>query len=185
MDGIRLLIILTQLKHWHHSGESTVMVKRNRSRFNISRKIKSHFKGGEIRPERRSMETFQIYTPVAKGKPQIDKLEVFANLLMFGEENAVPREELTVKCIEAGLISKDSKDPDRGMRKLLQRARKEYVILNDGKGNGYYRPTSKELIRLSKSNKRENGRAIEVFKSNQKAKALEEDFKYGRVAGDE
>lgn len=127
------------------------------------------------------METFQIYTPVAKGKPKMDKIEAFANLLGFGSENAIKRPDLVVKCVEAGLISPDAVDKDRAMRNLLEKVRREYVILNDGAGQGYYRPTQKELVSLARSNKRENSRAIKVFSSTKKAKALEEDYKHGRL----
>lgn len=129
------------------------------------------------------METFQIYTPVAKGKPKIDKIEAFANLLGFGSENAIKRSDLVVKCVCAGLIAYNVKDKDRAMRILLEKARREYVILNDGQGQGYYRPTAKELISLARSNQRENSRAIKVFSSTKKAKALEEDYKHGRLDG--
>ena len=127
------------------------------------------------------METFSIYKPIAKGKPKIDKIEVFANLLGFGSENAIKRPDLVDKCVEAGLIDNSIKDKDRAMRTLLEKARKEYVILNDGAGKGYYRPTQKELVRLARSNKRENSRAIKVFSSTKKAKALEEAYKHGRM----
>ena len=119
--------------------------------------------------------------PVAKGKPQVDKIEVFANLLGFGKENAVKRKELVERCIGAGIIGKDVKDPDRAMRRLLGRAKVDYVILNDCRGEGYYRPTPAEQKELSRSNRREDKRAVKIFSGNKMAKALEEDYKHGRV----
>lgn len=127
------------------------------------------------------MHTTFMWQPVAKGIPKIDKIEVFAGLIMHGKENAIKREELVLKCEENGLIDPDATDKDRAMRKILQKARREYVILNDGRGEGYYRPTSKELASLSRSNQRENNRAVEVFKSSKMAKALEEDYRRGRL----
>ena len=127
------------------------------------------------------MEHFHIYQPVAKGKCKPDKIEIFIGLLSFGEENAIKRSDLAAMCVGAGLIDKDCKDKDRSMRRLLERARRDYVILNDCKGLGYYRPTPKELSRLARSNTRERGRAIEVFKSTKMSCALEDDYKHDRM----
>ncbi len=44
MAGTRLLIILTQLKHWYHIGDITGMVKRNPFMQYVYHKlIKSHY----------------------------------------------------------------------------------------------------------------------------------------------
>lgn len=127
------------------------------------------------------MHTFYMNVPKANGTKKIDKIEVFANLLGFGKEEAIKREDLVERCVGAGIVSKDLKDKDRAMRILLEKARREYVILNDGRGSGYYRPTPKELVALARSNKRENSRAVNVFASTKKAKALEEDLIHGRI----
>ena len=119
--------------------------------------------------------------PVAKGTKKIDKIEVFANLLGFGKDESIKRADLVERCVGAGIISKDVIDKDRAMRIILEKARREYVILNDGRGGGYYRPTPRELIALAKSNKRESNRAVNVFASNKKAKALEEDYRHERI----
>ena len=126
------------------------------------------------------MERYFINVPKAKYEKKTDPIEVFINLVGTGLENAVKREDLVLRCEVAGLIGSEVKDKDRAMRKLLQRARMEYVILSDYKGAGYYRPTHKERVLLSKSNKRESSRAINVFSSTKLAKALEEDYKYDR-----
>lgn len=127
------------------------------------------------------MQTFYMNVPKANGTKKIDKIEVFANLLGFGKDEAIKREDLVERCVGAGIIGKDLKDKDRSMRILLEKARREYVILNDGRGGGYYRPTPKELVALARSNKRENSRAVNVFASTKKAKALEEDLIHGRI----
>lgn len=127
------------------------------------------------------MHTFYMNVPKANGTKKIDKIEVFANLLGFGKEEAIKRKDLVERCVGAGIIGKDLKDKDRAMRILLEKARREYVILNDGRGGGYYRPTPKELVALARSNKRENSRAVNVFASTKKAKALEEDLIHGRI----
>ena len=127
------------------------------------------------------MHTFYMNVPKANGTKKIDKIEVFTNLLGFSKEEAIKREDLVERCVGAGIIGKDLKDKDRAMRRLLEKARREYVILNDGRGGGYYRPTPKELVALARSNKRENSRAVNVFASTKKSKALEEDLIHGRI----
>ncbi len=99
----------------------------------------------------------------------------------FGKDEAIKREDLVERRVCAGIVAKDLKDKDRAMRILIEKARREYVILNDGRGGGYYRPTPKELVALARSNKRENSRAVNVFASTKKAKALEEDLIHGRI----
>lgn len=129
------------------------------------------------------MNTFYTYVPVAKGKPYVDKIEIFVGLIGFGKDNAVKRADLVKKCIEIGLISESVQDPDRAMRRLLEKAKRDYAILNNCRGNGYYRPTPAERKELSKCKKREDGRAIKIFAGNKIVSALEEDYKHGRVEG--
>ena len=130
------------------------------------------------------METFYINQSVGKKKvPRVDKIEVFVSLLGFGAENAIKREALVQKCIGAGIVNKNCKDADRAMRIILQRARAEHGILNEGKG--YFKPTFKDYKSLSDSNKREGGRAIKVFASTKVTKALEDDYRHGRIGGNE
>ncbi len=127
------------------------------------------------------MDTFSIYKPVAKGHPTISRVDAFADLLGFGVENAIKRNDLTDRCVKAGLIDPDTVDKDRSMRNLLKRARREYVILNDGDGKGYYRPLPKDLVNLAKSNKREKGRIAEIYMGTKMANALEEDLRHERM----
>ena len=129
------------------------------------------------------METFYIKVPRAKGIKRPDKIEVFISLLQYGKENAVKRDELTMMCVGAGLIDKETKDKDRAMRKLLARARCDYniKITNDGKGGGYYLPTAKESIQLAKNNKREDKKAVSIFRNHKGNKALEEDYRTERI----
>lgn len=60
------------------------------------------------------------------------------NLIPHGQKNAITRKEL---CTQTGLS-------DRMVRLLIEKARKEYCILNLGDGGGYFQPedTEKELI---------------------------------------
>ena len=80
-------------------------------------------------------------------------------------------------------IDKETKDKDRAMRKLLARARCDYniKITNDGKGGGYYLPTAKESIQLAKNNKREDKKAVSIFRNHKGNKALEEDYRTERI----
>ena len=69
------------------------------------------------------METFNIYMPIAKGKAKVDKVEIFAELIPKGKENAIKRDDLTQKCVEVGLIGGNVVDKDRAMRKLMHKAK--------------------------------------------------------------
>ena len=136
-----------------------------------------------ITPRKENMETYFVNVPRAKGIKRPDKVEIFVGLLGYGKENAIKRDELTMMCVGAGLIDKDTKDKDRAMRKLLARARCDYniKITNDGKGGGYYLPTAKESIQLAKNNKREDKKAVSIFRNHKGNKALEEDYRIGRI----
>lgn len=129
------------------------------------------------------METFFINTPKANGVKKIDKIEVFISLLGYGKENAIKRADLVERCVGAGIIEKDAKDKDRAMRKLMHRAKMDFniQITNDGKGEGYYIPTFKESIQLAKNNKREDRKDVSIFAGNKGNKALEEDYRAGRI----
>lgn len=129
------------------------------------------------------METYFINTPRAKGIKRPDKLEIFISLLGHGKENAIKRSDLVERCVGAGLIDKDTKDKDRSMRKLIARAKIDFniQITNDGKGEGYYIPTFRESIQLAKNNKREDKKAVSIFRNNKGNKALSEDYKAERI----
>ena len=129
------------------------------------------------------METFYINVPKSRGTRAPDKVEIFISLFTPGKENAIKRNELTQKCVDAGLISPDTKDKDRGMRKLMAIAKRDYniKITNDGNGEGYYIPTPKESKQLAKNNNRENKKAASIFRNNKGNKALEEDYKAERI----
>ena len=129
------------------------------------------------------METYYINVPKANGVKKVDKVEEFIKLIQYGKENAIKRNDLTEKCVLAGLIGDETKDKDRAMRKLMQRAKIDYniKITNDGKGEGYYIPTFKEYRELAKNNKREDKKAVSIFRSQKGNKQLEEDYKTERI----
>ena len=129
------------------------------------------------------METFYIYTPKATGNRSPDKIEILVSFIKYGKENAIKREDLTKKCVEAGIISsKDELNQDRAMRRLLNRARVDYSIsiTNDGDGKGYYRPTKSDLKLLSRNNNTSKKKAISSFIGNKVNVAMEDDFRHGR-----
>lgn len=129
------------------------------------------------------MQTYYINVPKANGTKKIDRVEEFVKLLQYGKENAIKRNDLTEKCVLAGLIGEENKDKDRAMRRLMQRAKIDYniKITNDGKGDGYYIPTFKEYRDLAKNNKREDKKAVSIFRSQKGNKQLEEDYKTERI----
>lgn len=129
------------------------------------------------------MNTFYINQPVAKGKGLPDKIDCFVGLFTPGKENAIKRDELTQRCVGAGLIGIDVKDKDRAMRNLLARVKVDYniQITNDGDGEGYYIPTFKESVQLARNNKREDKKAFSTLKGNKGNKALYEDYQHGRI----
>lgn len=129
------------------------------------------------------METFHIYQPIAKGKPKPDKVDIFMSFFTPGKENAIKRDDLTQKCVDAGLIGVDVVHKDRAMRNLLQRAKIDYSITNDWDGQGYYIPTPKEAVRLDKNNARIDKHAASTFRGGKVNKALSEDYKHGRIVG--
>lgn len=129
------------------------------------------------------MNRFYINQPVAKGEKKPARIEIFMSFLGYGKENAIKRDDLTQKCIAAGLIkaSGNKENEDRAMRKLLERAKVDYSITNDGDGAGYYRPTREEQKQLSRNNKREDKKAISTFRGTKVSKALDADLKAGRL----
>lgn len=127
------------------------------------------------------MEHFLMYVPVAKGKAKIDKVEIFAELIPKGKENAIKRKDLILKCVETGLKGINVVDKDRTMRNLLARAKMDYSITNDGDGSGYYRPTKEDYQNLRKNNNRENKKAISTLGGLKTNKAIAEDYRVGRL----
>lgn len=126
------------------------------------------------------MEKFHIYQKQATGKP----ITTVADLIPVGRENAISRKALVSLCVAHGLIDDSIKDKDRAMRALVQKARIDYVILNLSNGDGYYRVSKDDMQDLQRYIRQEEKRAKASFKNLKKARALYEDFKYGRIVGD-
>ena len=129
------------------------------------------------------MKTDFIYVPKAKGTRKPDKVEIFIGLFTPGKENAIKRDELTQRCVGAGLINPNAVDKYRAMRKLLERAKVDFniKITNDGNGEGYYIPTPKESMQLARNNRRERKKRNSSYRNNKGNEALEADYKAGRL----
>jgi hypothetical protein len=123
------------------------------------------------------MENDFIYQKKASGKP--DAITI-ADLIPFGRDNAITRKMLVAKCISCGLVDENLVDPDREMRRLIEKARVDYTILNLSDGNGYYRPSKDELNDLQKYIRQERNRAISAFKNIRVAQKLYEDYLHER-----
>lgn len=129
------------------------------------------------------MQKDYIYVPKAKGTSKPDKVEIFIGLFTPGKENAIKRNDLTQRCVDAGLINPDAVDKDRSMRNLLKRAKVDYniKITNDARGEGYYIPTPKESMQLARNNRREKKKSISTYRNNIGNEALEADYKAERI----
>ncbi len=104
-----------------------------------------------------------------------------ADLIPVGRDNAIRRKELLHLCEIHNLIDTSKADADRQMRKLIERARIDYVILNLSNGVGYYRVSREDLQDLQRYIKQEDKRAIASIRNHAMAKKLYEDFKAGRM----
>lgn len=105
------------------------------------------------------------------------------HFIPYGKENAIKRDELIRLCKEADLIDCKLSDDEayRILRRLLEKERIDYVILNNCDGKGYYRPTKEDYAELRKYIHQEEARAKRVFKNIQQARKLEEDYKCDRL----
>lgn len=127
------------------------------------------------------MKSFGYYKKKATGQPPTITI---ADLIPVGRENAIGRKILTQLCVEHGLIDESVKDKDRAMRILIQKDRRDFVILNLSTGEGYYRVSRDDMQDLQRYIRQEESRAKSAFKNLQMARALYEDYKHGRVDGD-
>jgi hypothetical protein len=120
------------------------------------------------------LETFDIYKKAVEPKPP---LITVADLIPVGRENAIKREDLLKSCIQNGVATND-----RMMRKEIEKAKINFVILNNSDSHGYYRPSLEDMQDLQRYIRQEEKRAKSTFKNIKRAKALYEDYKSGRVS---
>lgn len=126
------------------------------------------------------MEHFFMY--VQKGNGAKEEHSII-DLIPIGRENAILRKQLVQLCLQNNLIEKGA-DADRATRKLIEKARIDYTILNLSDGHGYYRPSKDDLMDLQRYIRQEEKRAKSTFKNLSMAKRLYEDYKHGRITED-
>lgn len=124
------------------------------------------------------MDKYSVYVPKAKAEP-IQSITV-VDLIPVGRDNAIPRNVLVSKCVSCGLV-KEGKSKDRKTRDLINRARRDYTILNLSNGVGYYRPSIEDLQDLQRYIRQEENRGKATFKNIKMAKALYADYLHGRL----
>ena len=105
----------------------------------------------------------------------------FVDLIPIGRDNAINRQLLTQKAVFYGLIDKNAKCPDRLMRRLLEKTRLDFIILNLSDGNGYYRPSRDDLMDLNRYIRQEESRAKATFRNLSMAKKLYADYRAERL----
>ena len=127
------------------------------------------------------MEQFYVYVPVVtEGETPV--VHPIADLIPIGRDNSITRAKLLELCVENELVdsSKSIATQDRAMRRLIEKARKDFVILNLSNGDGYYRVSREDMQDLQRYIKQEENRAKSAFKNLSMAKKLYEDYKHGR-----
>lgn len=103
------------------------------------------------------------------------------DLIPVGQENAVSRKLLTEQCISYGLIDGKAQNPDRCMRKLLNKARENHVVINLSDGGGYFQPDKEDLTSLIWYIQQESRRLLAINKPLRYANKLLADMKAGRL----
>jgi len=98
------------------------------------------------------------------------------NLIPKGKNNAISRMELLNRCILHGLATND-----RAMRRLIEEARQENVILNLSNGKGYFIPDKDDIAELRHYIAQEKLRSISINRNLKMASNLLADMESGRV----
>lgn len=120
-----------------------------------------------------------VYIPIVKE----DTSSSIVDLIPVGRDNAISRKTLISLCLANGLISDIGSDEnkDRAMRKLIEKARHDYTILNLSNGRGYYRVSKDDLLDLQRYIRQEDNRARASFRNHSMARKLYEDYNAGRI----
>lgn len=98
------------------------------------------------------------------------------DIIPIGKSNAISRQQLLFTCAFYGIAKSD-----RQMRREIEKARKETVILNMQDGSGYFRPTKDDLQELRHYILQEKDRSLTILSNLRMAKNLLEDMEVGRV----
>ena len=103
------------------------------------------------------------------------------DLIPYGKDNAISRKMLLVKAINYGLIPEGVNfHIDRYVRKLIQEARKDNVIICKPRG-GYYIPDEDDVTELAQYIAKEHRRALAIHTDLVMARRVLEDMEHGRL----
>lgn len=110
-------------------------------------------------------------------------VEMVANLIPLGHENAKPLRELLPVFAQHEIIDEEwSEDyQKRAARNVISRVGIDYVICNLQDGCGYFRPTKADKEAFRKWLNQEENRARQIGKRIQKGKKLFEDYLKDRI----
>lgn len=98
------------------------------------------------------------------------------DLIPLGKRNAISRDRLLFECKMCGLTKSD-----RGMRRMIEDARKSTVILNMQTGDGYFRPEKEDLPELRHYIAQEHDRSMAILHNLKMAKNVLEDMEADRL----
>ena len=98
------------------------------------------------------------------------------DLIPTGSANAISREALLDKCILFGIALND-----RAMRKAIENARKESVIICLSDGRGYFVPDKNDKDKLRHYINQEHDRSISILRNLKMANNLLSDMECGRI----
>jgi hypothetical protein len=110
-------------------------------------------------------------------------VETIVDLIPVGRANAISRQLLTEKCLAYGLIEPYQTSGDRAMRRLIEKAREEHVIINLQDGNGYFIPDKDDIDSVQTYINQSRSRYRHITRSMKYAGKLLEDMKAGRLDG--
>ena len=98
------------------------------------------------------------------------------DIIPVGSKNAITRKNLLDRCLCAGLA-----ENDRQMRKLIENARKESVIICLSDGRGYFLPDKDDQDKLRHYINQEHDRSISILRNLKMANNLLSDMECGRI----
>jgi len=98
------------------------------------------------------------------------------DIIPKGSANAISREALLDKCILFGIALND-----RAMRKAIEAARKENVVICLSDGRGYFVPDKNDKDKLRHYINQEHDRSIAILRNLKMANNLLEDMEVGRI----
>lgn len=103
------------------------------------------------------------------------KTMTIENLIPIGSKNSISRSQLLTECKFYGIA-----DTDRKMRRLIEDARQESVIICLSDGKGYYIPDKDDKDKLRHYINQEHGRSISILRNLKMARNLLEDLEKER-----